>query len=128
MSEIILQKSSRLMAMRASVTGAKADAVVEKPLSIQPDKNPKFSPELLQARYLIDQRLAELLNRLPDGKQQRLFKIRYGFEPEQLKQQSLKQIFSKLEINPAPIKQFSTNHQSLWELNYNGEQPTQLTD
>ncbi len=128
MSEIILQKSSRLLAMRASVSGTKPEAVVEKPAPIQLDKNQKFSPELLMARQLIDQRLAELLNKLPDGKQQRLFKIRYGFEPEQLKQQSLKQIFSKLEISSNQINGLSANHQSLWELNYNGQQPTQLTD
>lgn len=128
MSEIILQKSSRLKAMRASVMGTKPEAVLVKPVQTPVNHDKKFSPELLLARQLIDQRLAQLLANLPVGKQQSLFKIRFGMTPEQLKQLALKQIFSKLEINPDQIKQLATNHQSIWELNYNGEQSTHSAD
>jgi hypothetical protein len=128
MSDIILQKSSRLQAMRAAATGAQPEAAPVKPAPKPVDHDKKISPELLLARQLIDQRLAERLASLPVGKQQGLFKIRYGMTPEQLKQLTLKQIFSKLEINPAQIKQLSTNPQSIWELNYNGEQPTHSAD
>ena len=128
MSEIILQKSSRLQAMRASVTDTKPQPAPVKPIQIRVDNDKKLSPELLLARQLIDQRLAELLANLPVGKQQGLFKIRFGMTPEQIKQLTLKQIFSKLAINPAQIKQLSTNPQSIWELNYNGQQSTHSAD
>lgn len=128
MSEIILQKSSRLQAMRASVTGAKPETAPVKPVQIPVNNDKKFSPELLLARQLIDQRLAELLANLPVGKQQGLFKIRFGMTPEQIKQLPLKQIFSKLAINPLQIKPLSTNHQSIWELNYNGQQSIHSAD
>jgi len=121
MSDIILQKSSRLQAMRAAAMGAKPEAATVKPASKPVDHDKKFSPELLLARQLIDQRLTELLANLPVGKQQGLFKIRFGMTPEQIKQLPLKQIFSKLAINPAQIKPSTTNQQSIWELNYNGE-------
>ena len=128
MSEIILQKSSRLQAMRAAAIGTKPEAAPVKAVQIAVSNDKKLSPELLLARQLIDQRLAELVANLPVGKQQGLFKIRFGMTPEQIKQLTLKQIFSKLAINPAQIKQLSTNPQAIWELNYNGEQSTHSAD
>lgn len=82
-----------------------------------------LSPELALARQLIDQRLAELLASLPAGKQRSLFNIRFGMEPDKIKELPIKQIFALLEINHQPFNNLSANMKRIGDLNYNGRQP-----
>ncbi|WP_415878757.1 hypothetical protein [Methylomonas sp. TEB] len=115
-------KSSRLQEMRQRAATANQPA----PAPIQPqpqaiDKN--LSPEMALARQLIDQRLSEILASLPVGKQRRLFKIRFGIEPEQIKDLAIKQIFALLEINHPQLNNLSANMKRIADLNYNGRQP-----
>ncbi|NOV28618.1 hypothetical protein [Methylomonas sp. ZR1] len=115
-------KSSRLQEMRQRATTANQPA----PAPTQPKlkaTDESISPELALARQLIDQRLTEILAALPIGKQRRLFKIRFGVEPEQIKDLAIKQIFAMLEINHPQFNNLSANMKRIADLNYNGRQP-----
>ena len=113
-------KSSRLQAMRdKSITAVNIDIVGEaRSATISALK---LSPELLLARLAIDQRLTEIKTMLPPGKYRRLFKIRYGFELDQISSLPIKSVFKLLDIalpanqNPATIMKL------VGDLNYNGE-------
>jgi len=114
-------KSSRLQEMRQRAASANQPA----PAPTQPmfqAKDENLSPELTLARQLIDQRLSEIMAALPVGKQQSLFKIRFGMEPEQIKALPIKQIFSLLEINHTQFNNLSANMKQVADLNYNGRQ------
>lgn len=110
-------KSSRLLAMRdkavtANVLGQN-QCIAEAPA--------KLRPELLLARQAIEQRLTEIMAKLPAGKARRLFKIRYGVELEQIKVLPLKRVFKLLEIQLPITQQQATVMKLLGDLNYNGE-------
>lgn len=115
-------KSSRLQDMRQRA----ATPHQPPPAPVQPSflaKDENLSPELALARQLIDQRLNEILAALPVGKQRRLFKIRFGMEPEQIKALAIKQIFALLEINHPRLNNLSASMKQIADLNYNGRQP-----
>jgi hypothetical protein len=115
-------QSSRLQAMRQRAATSNQPAPAPAKPTLQA-KDESLSPELALARQLIDQRLSEIMAALPVGKQQSLFKIRFGMEPEQIKALPIKQVFALLEINHPQFNNLSANMKQVADLNYNGRQP-----
>lgn len=115
-------QSSRLRQMREKALGATAPSPA--PQTSKPETSPndaKLSPELLLARRLIDQRLAELLATLPAGKQNSLFRIRFGLELSQIKALPIRQVFGKLKIADPQLPPQSPAMKRIGDLNYNGQ-------
>lgn len=77
----------------------------EAPVAAQPaEPLPSgLNPELVKARKLIDERLKQMLSAYPEGKQNRLFKIRFGCSIEQLKAGNIKTAFKKLELDEQAV-------------------------
>ena len=113
-STLVIAKSSRLQALREQASKQAASVTTPDASRLKSDSG---DSDLLVARQLLDQRLQTLLASMPAGKQNRLFKIRFGYEPEQIKQLSLKQAFKVLQIS----HQLPTKSQRIAELNYNGD-------
>jgi hypothetical protein len=112
-------KSSRLQAMREQSMQIKTVQTVE-----VSDKNPlhsNVSPELLLARQVIDTRLTEVLHLLPEGKQKRLFKLRFGVELTEIRNLPIKRIVNLLAITHPQLHKLISSKNSIAELNYNGE-------
>jgi hypothetical protein len=112
-------QSSRLQEMRQRAATANQPAPAPTQPTLQA-KDENLSPELALARQLIDQRLSEIVTALPVGKQRRLFKIRFGMEPEQIKALAIKQIFALLEIRHPQFNNLAANMKQIADLNYNG--------
>jgi len=115
-------KSTRLQEMRQRAATANQPAPAPTQPTLQA-KDESLSPELALARKLIDQRLSEILTTLPAGKQRSLFKIRFGMEPDKIKELPIKQIFTLLTINHPSFNNLSANMKRIGDLNYNGCQP-----
>ncbi|MBS4051667.1 MAG: hypothetical protein KGZ69_10740 [Methylomonas sp.] len=114
-------KSSRLQAMRQkSMHSSPADPTATRTIDKSADKN--ADPQLLLARQLIDQRLAEILAGFPAGRQCSLFKIRYGIDPENLKQQPIRHIAKLLKIRHPLFTNPRGDMKNIMELPYNGRQ------
>lgn len=77
-------------------------------------------PQLVLARQLIDQRLVEILAGFPAGRQRSLFKIRYGIDPENLKQQPIRHIAKLLKIRHPLFTNPRGDMKKVLDLNYNG--------
>lgn len=96
-----LAKSSRLLSLagRSSVE-TKTPVITKKTM---PEQDQSW---LIQ---LLDQRLAEVTNALPQGKKQRFFKIRYGFELSDLSNMEIGVLVKMLNIrdpkllSPTPV-------------------------
>lgn len=117
-----LAQSSRLREMREKALGAVAPSPA--PKTTAPETSPsdaKLSPELLLARRLIDQRLAELLATLPPGKQNSLFRIRFGLELSEIKTLPIRRVFGKLKIADPQLPPQSPAMKRIGDLNYNGQ-------
>lgn len=115
-------KSSRLQEMREKAMAARQTPVVNEPQQALPSKLEKhLSPELIMARQLIDQRLAEILAGLPAGKQRTLFKIRFGVELEQIKSLPMKRVISLLKIAHPDYQPLSPVMKRIAELDYEGD-------
>lgn len=56
---------------------------------------------LKKAELMISLRIAEIKKRYPPGKQNKMFKVRYG-DPESLKHKRLKEVFELLGIEKPP--------------------------
>ncbi len=111
-------KSSRLLEMRnKSLNPEPCKAVRE---VVTPDSNTQDSA-LFIARQIIDRQLNAILSALPAGKQRSLFKIRYGIELEQLKQQPIKQIIRLLKIDHPQFAQPRGEMKRILDLTYNGQ-------
>ncbi len=111
-------KSSRLMAIRKKISGAD-DTKTElnddsKDDSI--DLNMEVKAEWMRARAVIDHVLAEIMKNYPPDKRARFFAIRFGMSIDQLKQHSIKDIFSLLAIR----EKEGVNMKMIANLDYNG--------
>lgn len=95
-SQLNLVNSRRLQALRKQVSGSAAPQAAESAAPTQPQESAKDS----QLRRLAEQRLADILAQLPAGKQQQLFKIRFGITPDELQALPAKQFAEKLKIMP----------------------------
>jgi hypothetical protein len=95
-----LGKSKRLAAMRLS----KALKVDIKPIKfrVKPNLN-QNEVAVRQARELITQKIAEIKAAYPQGRQNKLFALRYGTE-DKLNQLSLRQLFTLLKITESLAK------------------------
>jgi hypothetical protein len=113
-------QSARLQEMRQRAASANQPPPTPTQANLKA-KDENLSPELALARDLIDQRLSKILAALPVGKQRRLFKIRYGMEPDQIRELAIKQIFAVLEINHPQFNNLSANMKRVADLNYNGQ-------
>lgn len=114
-------KSSRLLAMRQkSIHSTPTDPTVTQ--SITKTAGEDTDPQLLLARQLIDQRLVEILAGFPAGRQRSLFKIRYGTDPDILKQQPIRQIIKLLKISHPLLTNPRDDMKNILELTYNGQQ------
>lgn len=87
-----LGKSKRLAAMRLS----KELKVDIKPIKSKVNLN-QNEMAVRQARELITQKIAEIKAAYPQGRQNKLFALRYGTE-DKLNQLSLRQLFTLLKI------------------------------
>ncbi|MCK9605617.1 MAG: hypothetical protein M0R33_04100 [Methylomonas sp.] len=118
-------KSSRLLEMRKKSTQAQsADSTTATGFDLTATQSARkgINPQLLLAQQLIDQRLAEILAYFPAGRQRSLFKIRYGVDPDNLKQQPIQQIFNVLKISHPLFSNPRGDTKNILELNYNGQQ------
>lgn len=125
MSLLASGKSSRLLEMRKKSRQASADNLIaENGIARPASKSARndANPQLLLAQQLIDQRLAEILAGFPAGRQRSLFKIRYGIDPENLKQQPIQYIVKLLNISHPLFTSPRGDMKKVLELTYNGQQ------
>lgn len=114
-------KSSRLQAMRLKALQSDESTktggnLINKPGAVASGGN----KSLLQIQNIIDQRLHDILSIFPEGKKQRLFKIRFGVELEQIRDLPINRIISILNIQQPEIKNILASDKSIGVLNYNG--------
>lgn len=125
MSLLASGKSSRLLEMRKKSRQASADNLIaENGIARQASKSARndANPQLLLAQQLIDRRLAEILAGFPAGRQRSLFKIRYGIDPENLKQQPIHHIARLLNISHPLFTNPRGDMKNVMKLTYNGQQ------
>ncbi|AEG01231.1 hypothetical protein [Methylomonas methanica] len=125
MSLLASGKSSRLLEMRKKSRQASADNLsaengIGRPAT-QSARN-DVNPQLLLAQQLIDRRLADILAGFPAGRQRSLFKIRYGIDPEKLKQQPIDHIAKLLNISHPLFINPRGDTKKVLELTYTGQQ------
>ena len=115
-AELTLARSTRLQNMRHNQHASSPIAQ-----SGRANQWPEQTPvaELETARQLIDAKLQTILSALPVGKQQRLFKIRYGVELADIKLLPLAQVFRLLGLSTHLL----TKTRTIADLNYNGQKP-----
>lgn len=117
---VAVGKSSRLQAMRNQQMANVQEnlAFTRKSVTIAAQS---VSPQLQLAQQVIDQQLAQLLAGLPAGKQQRLFKIRFGVELAEIKSLPLIQVVKLLDIRHPELQSLLKSMPQIAELNYNGK-------
>ena len=98
---ISLGKSKRLAAMRQSVVMHVEREVLQKNSAAT-----KKEGEIEQARLAIRERITEIKATYPQGRQNKLFALRYGSE-EKIKQMGLQQLFTLLKINQRVAKEIA---------------------
>ena len=98
---INLGKSKRLAAMRQSVAMRVEREVLPKNSGVN-----KKEDEIQQARLAISLRIAEIKATYPQGRQNKLFALRYGSE-EKIKQMGLQQLFTLLKVNQRVAKEIA---------------------
>lgn len=98
-TQLNLVNSRRLQELRKqSVAAGNAEAPATPPVSAGPSV--KEDAETAQLRREVDQRLQEILARLPAGKQRSLFKIRYGVALDELERLPIQRVAVILQIHP----------------------------
>ena len=110
-------KSTRLIEMRkkaVSMTAPVEDQHTDN-LTVSDVLDKSTKEELLKARQFINQQLADALAKYPTNKQARFFKLRFGMDIEQLKELSIKEIYSVLGV-----KQNNKGKEWVAELDYFG--------
>ena len=112
-------KSSRLLEMRNKSLNLHSDAT-SSPAKPQASDKPNQNPDLLLAQQLIDQRMIEILASLPVAKQRSLFKIRFGFDPDNIHQQPIGQLIKTLKIQHPKFERPSAEMKNVLQLTYNG--------
>jgi len=95
-AQLNLVNSSRLQSLRKQSLASETD---NKQPSTKP--NPQEDAESIRLRNQVNQRLAEILAKLPAGKQRSLFKIRFGVEIDELQQMPAKQAAAILKLTPS---------------------------
>ncbi|MCF7970055.1 MAG: hypothetical protein K9L22_02680 [Methylococcaceae bacterium] len=98
-----LGKSKRLAAMRQAIE-SEVNIGLIKP-KVKPNLN-KNETAIQQARELVAQKITEIKATYPQGRQNKLFSLRYGAE-DKLSQMSLKQLFALLKVTENLAKDIS---------------------
>ncbi len=115
-------KSSRLQALREQAQAGTDNSGDPLPATQQQARDQSgLDADLLQVRQLIEQRLAEIMAVLPQGRQRRLFKIRFGVELDEIKQLPIKRVVKLLNLEPALLNILPAKMKRIAELNYNGD-------
>jgi len=96
-------KSKKLAAMRSKVQAAAAPVEQPANLNISADLSREAAAELKKAQRLIDETCAGIMSRFPQGKQRRLFNIRFGSE-DALKTMTIQTAFKTLGIDQQRVK------------------------
>jgi len=96
-------KSKKLAAMRSKVQAIAAPVVQPANLNISADLSRESAAELKIAQRLIDETCAGIMSRFPQGKQRRLFNIRFGSE-DALKTMTIQTAFKTLGIDYHRVK------------------------
>lgn len=97
--QLNLVNSSRLTALRQKASTAASEQSSAK-LPKTAANTSREDAETARLRAQIQQQLTSILSQLPAGRQQSLFKIRYGVTPEQLLELPVKQAAALLKISP----------------------------
>jgi len=98
-----LGKSKRLAAIRQSLSSAKTS---DNPVKKQQPKLDKKELAIKVARDLISQKIAEIKASYPQGRQNKLFALRYGSE-DGLQKMTLKELFAVLKISEGLAKELA---------------------
>jgi len=98
-----LGKSKRLAAMRQAIESKVNVEPLKTKVKLSAHKN---ETAIQQARELITQKIAEIKATYPQGRQNKLFALRYGSE-DKLNELSLKQLFSLLKMTEYLAKDIS---------------------
>jgi len=98
-----LGKSKRLAAIRQSLSSAKTS---DNPVKKQKPKLDKKELAIKVARDLISQKIAEIKASYPQGRQNKLFALRYGSE-DGLQKMTLKELFAVLKISEGLAKELA---------------------
>jgi hypothetical protein len=118
-----LAKSSRLGALVASQNPHRVPVLLNN--KVIQDANPEAELRLpsgvLLCRQVIDQRLAEIMQASPVGKQHSFFRIRFGVELAVLTKLPIRTIFDILRLQPSIVKLTPAEFKEVAKLNYNGE-------
>lgn len=95
-----LVSSSRLLALRANSEAAQAQSSTATSKFTKPSPDQGEDAETARLRRLIEQHLQRIMETMPSGKQQSLFKIRFGMSLDEIKalppQKAAKQLKIKL--------------------------------
>lgn len=114
---INVKKSARLADIRHRAAKQSSQSSATEKLKLELGRNKPFEEELKQAQLFIDQQLNEILSYYPPNKRERLFKIRFGVNISELKQQSIERIFKILAIQHSLTSHFTR----IKQVNYFGE-------
>lgn len=106
-------KSRRLSALAMNASRSVNGSVAGVAESLATPSAEEIESRCKKARFMIDQRIEAIKMRLPPGKRNKLFAIRYG-ESEVLKRKSLREIFQRLNIEEPP------NFETIAKFDYDG--------
>lgn len=98
--QLNLVNSSRLQALRSQPNASEPDQVRKPALEKISHLNHPEDAQNARLQQLLDQRIIEILAKLPTGKQRSLFKIRFGLELDEFKQLPIRRAAEILKINP----------------------------
>jgi len=99
-TQLNLVNSHRFQVLRKQAMRSESVRMQQSTAVSQSDANPHDDAESMYLRNQVNQRLAEILAKLPTGKQRSLFKIRFGVELDKLEQMPVKQAAAILKIQP----------------------------
>lgn len=111
---VVSGQSSKLAALRDRAKQVSEPIIAPAP-SVNTRLNQAAASELRKAQALIDQRCAQIMASYPQGRQQKMFSLRFG-PLDALRKLPVNMIFKRLDINPQAI-----NLRLLVKTNYFGD-------
>jgi hypothetical protein len=99
---VIVASGSKLAALRDRVRTTPVSFAVAPAPSVNARLNQAAASELRKAQALIDQRCAQIMASYPQGRQQKMFSLRFG-PLDALRKLPVNMIFKRLDINPQAI-------------------------
>lgn len=114
-SHVPLSKSKKLAAIANKFPAGSSQSPPVVKAELSTGLTSEFELALQQARQLIDARINDIMNSLPQGKRNKLFSFRFG-SVEAIKALELTAAFKKLDLNAQHI-----NLRVLKSVNYHGD-------